>query len=294
MKLALYSSLIAATAAFCPSSVQNNAKINTSLSAISRRDVLGWVPAVAFATLPAVANAAGKAKAEKAPVEEAPVDAAPAEKATKGKKTSTKKTSTKKTSTKATAEKETTATAKAEPEVSAIISDFPGVYSDPKHPKGYRVIISAGGKTSMQLQDDPAGKVFSIPIKVKNDKKAGTILTIDFSPKGGPKNIAGTVEKKGKISFPDGNVWTKTTGIVGVYSDPQHRKGYRVIRKDATGIVVSLSDSGSRGKEIIIPAKATKTSVEFDFSSKGGPASLKGTIKDNVITFPDGNTWKKL
>jgi len=115
-----------------------------------------------------------------------------------------------------------------------------------------------------------------------------------FTLIGGPKNIAGTVEKKGKISFPDGNVWTKTTGIVGVYSDPQHRKGYRVIRKDATGIVVSLSDSGSRGKEIIIPAKATKTSVEFDFSSKGGPASLKGTIKDNVITFPDGNTWTKL
>jgi len=284
MKLALFSSLTAATAAFCPSSVQSNAKINTSLDAISRRDVLGWIPAVAFATLPAVANAAGKAKAEKAPEEEAPV-----EKATKAKNTSTKKTSVK-----ATAEKETTATAKAEPVASAIISDFPGVYSDPKHPKGYRVIISAGSKVSMQLQDDPAGKVFSIPIKVKNDKKVGTLLTIDFSPKGGPKNIVGTVEKKGKISFPDGNVWSKTTGIVGVYSDPKHPKGYRVIRKDASGIVVALSDSGSTSKEITIPAKASKTSVEFDFSSKGGPASLKGTVKEGVITFPDGNTWTKL
>jgi len=251
MKLALLSSLIAVTAAFSPS-VQSNAKSSTTLDAISRRDILGWVPVIAFATLPAVADAADKK----------------------------------------TTSKTTTAEVKAEPEASAIISDFPGVYSDPKHPKGYRVILSSGSK--MQLQDDPAGKTFSIPIKVKNDKKAGTLLTIDFSPKGGPKNIVGTVEKKGKISFPDGNVWSKMTGIAGVYSDPQHPKGYRVVRKDGAGIIVTLNDSGSSGKEIIIPAKISKASAEFDFSSKGGPASLKATIKEGVISFPDGNTWTKL
>lgn len=251
MKLALISLIIVSTAALTPA-VQSsvNAKSNTALNAVSRRDVLGWIPAAAVATLPAVANAADKAgKTEKA---------------------------------------------KTEPAESAVISNFAGVYSDPKHPKGYRVIISDGKKASMSLQDDPTGRVFSIPIKVKNDAKLGTLLTIDFSVKGGPKNIVGTVEKKGKISYPDGNVWTKATGVAGVYSDPNHPNGYRVVRKEGTAFIVSLSDSGNPRNEITIPAKSSGPNVVFDFSSKGGPASLKGTYKDGIISFPDGNKWTKL
>lgn len=104
MKLALISLIIVSTAALTPA-VQSsvNAKSNTALNAVSRRDVLGWIPAAAVATLPAVANAADKAgKTEKA---------------------------------------------KTEPAESAVISNFAGVYSDPKHPKGYRVIISDGKKS---------------------------------------------------------------------------------------------------------------------------------------------------
>jgi len=260
MKLALLPFLLVTTAAFSPA-VQSsiNAKFNTALDAVSRRDVLGWIPAAAFATLPAVANAADKTKTDKAQSSKAKTD-----------------------------EKNT------EPVLTAIISNFPGVYSDPKHPKGYRVILSDGTRASMQLQDDPTGKVFSIPIKMKNDKKLGTLLTIDFSPKGGPKNIVGTVEKKGKISFPDGNVWTKATGIAGVYSDPNHPKGYRVIRKEGSTYIVTLNDSGSKGKEITIPAKSSGSIVVFDFSSKGGPANLKGSFKDGLVSFPDGNKWTKL
>ena len=36
--------------------------------------------------------------------------------------------------------------------------------------------------------------------------------------------------KEGKISFPDGNVWPKEAGVSGVYLDPQHKEGYRVVR----------------------------------------------------------------
>lgn len=265
MKLALFSLLISSAWAFSPvAHINTNAKISTDLPAVSRRDVLGWIPAVAFATLPAVANAA---------VKDAPKEKT-VEKADKTKKPS-----------------------KEEPTAVAVNGgEVYGVYLDPKHPRGYRVITGSGSKLSMQLQDEPTGKTFSIPIKQSKDKKTkASLLTVDFSPKGGPKNIVGTFDEKGgKITYPDGNVWTKLTGVVGVYSDPNHPKGYRVIRKEGSNFVVSLNDSGSSGKEISIPAKTAGKSIVFDFSSKDGPKNLKGSFKDGVITFPDGNTWTKL
>jgi len=151
----------------------------------------------------------------------------------------------------------------------------------------------------MSLQDDPGGKVFSIPMKVKKDAETGQLfLTIDFSPKGGPKKIVGVVEKNGKISYPDGNVWTKMASagnIVGVYSDPMHPKGYRVIRKEGSAYIVVLNDSGRAGKDVTVPVKSSSTSnIIIDFSSKGGPGNLKGTVKEGLISFPDGNIWTKL
>ena len=46
-----------------------------------------------------------------------------------------------------------------------------------------------------------------------------TSLTIDFSVKGGPKDVVATLNKDSSISFPDGNLWKKQGGVVGVYSD---------------------------------------------------------------------------
>lgn len=38
----------------------------------------------------------------------------------------------------------------------------------------------------------------------------------------------------------------------------------------------------------------SKTNASFDFSPKGGPASLPGIFEDNGIVFPDGNKWVKV
>ena len=74
---------------------------------------------------------------------------------------------------------------------------FQGVFKDPKHPNGYRVLVGdAGSKGTMTLQDEPDGKVYTIPITSEANKKTGQIsLTIDFSVKGGPKDVVATLNK---------------------------------------------------------------------------------------------------
>merc|ERR1711934_189612 len=69
-----------------------------------------------------------------------------------------------------------------------------------------------------------------------DEKKGETTIKIDFSVKGGPKDVPG-VFKEGKISFPDGNVWPKEAGVSGVYLDPQHKEGYRVVRATSPSTV---------------------------------------------------------
>ena len=107
---------------------------------------------------------------------------------------------------------------------------FQGVFNDPKHPNGYRILVSdAGNKGTMTLQDEPDGNVYIIPITYEANKKTGqTSLTIDFSVKGGPKDVVATLNKDSSISFPDGNLWKKQGGVVGVYSDGFNPERLRV------------------------------------------------------------------
>lgn len=168
---------------------------------------------------------------------------------------------------------------------------FQGVYSDPNHPAGYRVIVaddSGEQDATLKLQDDPKGAIFALPVKVDLPE-----LTIDFSPKGGPSDAVGTVLEEGDIQFPDGNVWKKAQGgVEGVYSDSNHPGGYRVIRQRGEGFVVELKDDSD---VIEIPAKSPSSKeIEFDFSPKGGPSKLSGTVEKGTITFPDGNVWTRL
>ena len=59
------------------------------------------------------------------------------------------------------------------------------------------------------LQDDPKAEVLKLAGTSATDEKKGeTTIKIDFSVKGGPKDVPG-VYKDDKISFPDGNVWSK-------------------------------------------------------------------------------------
>ena len=82
-------------------------------------------------------------------------------------------------------------------------------------------MIRAGPQGALiEINDGPKSDTFSVAANAK-EGKGETVLTIDFSVKGGPKDVPG-VFKSGLISFPDGNVWPKATGVQGVYLDPQH------------------------------------------------------------------------
>lgn len=178
--------------------------------------------------------------------------------------------------------------------MAADVGSFQGVYSDPKHPKGYRVLVSKGkSAANMELSDgEKDSKVFNLPVKVK-----GSNLTFDFSPKGGPKDVVGVLASDGKsITFPDGNKWPKLSGVEGVYSDPNHPKGYRVIRKEKGSTLAVELKNDSKASPVLISAKskASKSkgvTVTFDFP---GGNKLDGAFDNNSILFPDGNKWTKL
>jgi len=169
---------------------------------------------------------------------------------------------------------------------------YQGVFTDPKHPKGYRVLTGDASKAMMQLQDDPGGTVYNIPIKVKSD--VNTQLTIDFSVKGGPANVPGVIgSDKGitTLTFPDGNMWKKETGVIGVYRDGLNPEYVRVIRKDQGSLLTVDLINGD--KTVTVPAKAGSSKVTFDFPGKpNDPGTLDN--KKNTISFGDGNVWTKL
>ena len=165
-----------------------------------------------------------------------------------------------------------------------------GIYSDPNHLEGYRIVRTLDKSNALiTLQDKPNGPIISVMGKI-----AGTTITLDFSAKGGPKDIVATLDGNDKLNFPDGNTWTKLSGVNGVYTDPNHPSGYRVVRLDKGGnIFVTLQDEPN-GEVLELTGKQMENgSVSINFSPKGGPTSLTATAKDGKLVFPDGNAWSK-
>jgi hypothetical protein len=106
-------------------------------------------------------------------------------------------------------------------------SVFTGDYDDPNHPgclrqvkvvgpplradgtrSAYPVVEVKGwdgdGDSKTCVERPERSQLWSIQGKLKNKEEA----SFDFSPKGGPANLAGTWDGDG-IVFPDGNKWTK-------------------------------------------------------------------------------------
>ena len=78
------------------------------------------------------------------------------------------------------------------------------IYSDPNHKNMSRTVIYHKDKTvTVTGKDSIDGK----PWIIKGSIDKNNIITLDFSLKGGPKNITGEVSDK-KIKFSDGNIWT--------------------------------------------------------------------------------------
>lgn len=89
-------------------------------------------------------------------------------------------------------------------------AEFAGSYSDPGHPNCKRNIVVNGDSINLSGTDGnpgcPAngdGREWGLSGKVSGDD-----IFVDFSPKGGPKDLKGVWDGSG-IRWPDGNKWTK-------------------------------------------------------------------------------------
>lgn len=88
--------------------------------------------------------------------------------------------------------------------------DFEGSWSDPNHPDGFRTLVNGvKGYPTEGLLTGSDNKDGSEPFKIKYTV-TGHDINIDFSVKGGPKDVPGKYED-GKIVFPDGNKWSRTS-----------------------------------------------------------------------------------
>lgn len=184
---------------------------------------------------------------------------------------------------------------------SSIANDLPppvsGIYSDPNHKRGYRVVRAVDkSNVVVTLQDEVGGLVISVPGKIKTSKREGTTITLDLSKKGGPKDVVATLSDSNHLSFRDGNSWTKHSGVDGIYADPNHPSGYRVVREGQGGkLYITLQDE-PKGQIVELEGfkKVGSGYISIDFSPKGGPKNLAAVAKVGKLVFPDGNAWTKL
>jgi len=174
------------------------------------------------------------------------------------------------------------------------IDTFQGVFEDPNHPQGYRIIVDTNDTTAqLQLQDEPDGESFYIPILVLRDIASKTTqLSIDFSAKGGPSDLIATVQDRGNIiSFSDGNVWSKLEGVPGVYygqtKNGSVSNGHITIRLEEGGTVIIVTygntDEDGQTGTINIPATISGDTIVFDFSPLGAASGEEGIFRNGFI-----------
>ncbi len=110
-------------------------------------------------------------------------------------------------------------------------SPLEGRYSDPFHPGCQRVVSVGAGRVTGADGTGSDGacrpgeqvKEWSLAATFAKD---GLSMKVDFSPKGGPKDVTGKWNGKDGITFPDGNTWTKlesTSLDVGAYPSKDAR-----------------------------------------------------------------------
>lgn len=168
-----------------------------------------------------------------------------------------------------------------------------GVYTDPNHPKGYRIIFGGddGSRLTLKFQDESDSEVYFSPIRVEKDA-----FIFDFSTKGGPTNVVATLGKDKEgipiLSFPDGNKWKKReTGIVGVYKDESNPNNIYSIRQvKGTDLAV---DQMNGSKVVASFSAKSGSSILFDFPGKTSVVPGVASMRQKTITFEDGTIWTK-
>jgi hypothetical protein len=188
---------------------------------------------------------------------------------------------------------------------------FQGVYFDPNHPDGYRVLMAAKGsgtKATMTLSDGAAKgateepKTFrDIPVSFENDE-----LVFDFGFKNGPTNLKAKLSPdKQSITFEDGNTWTKNyykyDGIYKVTSGgpPSLSKddAYRVVRKNGPEIILELNDTGNPKDSYFVDGSVgtlfaiPTCSLTFYFGGKSAASSAASeySFMDAMYDMQRGN-----
>merc|ERR1719331_3413671 len=79
-----------------------------------------------------------------------------------------------------------------------------GTYSDPAHSGLSRKVTLVGTDKVIITGADEDGKAW----KVKGTY-SGKEIKVDFTPKGGPKDVVASYSIGSGLTFPDGNIWKK-------------------------------------------------------------------------------------
>lgn len=108
-----------------------------------------------------------------------------------------------------------------------------GSYEDRNHLIGMHgapraVILSRNTNAGRAIgRDGEDGVIWEVQVKIEkqlhNIGHVGDEISIDFSPKGGPQHLKGTVTENG-ISFADGNTWIKLNLLEGINNKECKRK----------------------------------------------------------------------
>ena len=160
-------------------------------------------------------------------------------------------------------------------------ANFQGEYWDPLHPNGFRTVYMSGDKMTIVGKDEPEGKLWSVEASVE-----GTKAAVDFSSKGGPKDVTATyADKFGAvgITFPDGNRWAKVNSMAGLYSDPAHPDGYKLLTVYPLGF----------GNDYFISTIYSKDGPSKPLTKLGGRLTLtgQGKLPPGQIAVDFNNGW---
>lgn len=117
--------------------------------------------------------------------------------------------------------------------------NYQAVWTDPKHPNGYRILFGDNQNAKLLQRDEPSEKELVLPVKVvAGEEGKESKLMFDFSEKGGPSDIEGTLTRNREgtriIAFDNGkSFWInkKFEGPIGVYRDSTDSKRVIIIRQ---------------------------------------------------------------
>eukprot|EP00438_Fugacium_kawagutii_P031013 Skav224086 [mRNA] locus=scaffold942:423567:424004:+ [translate_table: standard] len=92
---------------------------------------------------------------------------------------------------------------------------FAGKYDDPDFPGCPREIVPQGARVLVRGADGPSCTDGSWEVLGRRGRGApdtvdGNQLSLDFSPRGGPKDVIATW-RENQLLFPDGKIWTRRT-----------------------------------------------------------------------------------